>query len=121
MTSFPVGGTGGTSGTVGGTVPRSQVVGQDCVCNTHPIPSPDMATPVLTESEKSCPTKFREQCLADRTTYSLTLRAEGNDPRPAIIRLRSLLKLMLRGFGLRVITIRELPADRSAQQAGPAA
>lgn len=56
-----------------------------------------------------------------RTTYELTLRAEGPDPRPPIIRLRSLLKLMLRGFGLRCVTIREIPADRSPQQAGPAA
>lgn len=35
--------------------------------------------------------------------YVITLVATGTDPRPAIIRLRQLLKIALRGFKLRCV------------------
>lgn len=38
-----------------------------------------------------------------RETYTLTLRAEPDDTRPPIIRLRQLLKLAKRGFRLACI------------------
>ena len=40
-------------------------------------------------------------------TFEITFRAEAGDSIPAIIRLRRLLKVALRSFGLRCVTIRE--------------
>lgn len=46
--------------------------------------------------------------MLDRDTYVLTIRDAANrhETRPIRIRLRTLLKLMLRGFGLRCTDIR---------------
>ncbi len=42
--------------------------------------------------------------------YAITLRSitRPSDMRPPATRLRALVKLMLRGFGFRVVTIREI-------------
>src|SRR5262245_55538408 len=45
---------------------------------------------------------------SNHPTFALTIPAEGKDPRPAMVRVRSMLKLMLRAFGLRCLTIREV-------------
>ena len=46
--------------------------------------------------------------MPDRESYVITIRDAANhhETRPAITRLRALLKLMLRGFGLRCVEIR---------------
>lgn len=46
--------------------------------------------------------------MLDRDTYVITIRDAANrhETRPISIRLRTLLKLMLRGFGLRCTDIR---------------
>ena len=44
----------------------------------------------------------------DIETFEIVLRSEGHNNPPAIIRLRRLLKVALRGFGLRCVTIREM-------------
>ena len=41
-------------------------------------------------------------------TFEITFRAEAGDSIPAIIRLRRLLKVALRSFGLRCTLIREI-------------
>lgn len=40
----------------------------------------------------------------DATTFVVTLKATGSDPRPVIVRLRGALKHLLRCFGLRCVT-----------------
>lgn len=42
----------------------------------------------------------------DRSTYMITLTASAGTV-PAVVRLRSLLKLALRRFGFRVVEVRE--------------
>jgi hypothetical protein len=49
--------------------------------------------------------------------YELVLRAEPWSV-PAIIRLRRLLKLALRSFGLRCVELKELPADDATVTTG---
>jgi hypothetical protein len=43
-----------------------------------------------------------------RAQFRVSLRAEGEGP-PAVIRLRSFLKVALRAFGLRAVAVEELP------------
>jgi hypothetical protein len=51
--------------------------------------------------------------MADRPIYRLTLRATGDGP-PAIIRLRRFLKAALRGYGLRCLSVEEMPEKPSS-------
>jgi hypothetical protein len=52
--------------------------------------------------------------IGDGDQIRLTVRAEGPGP-PAAIRLRHLLKSMLRGYGLRVVSIEGMPAESVAE------
>jgi hypothetical protein len=49
---------------------------------------------------------------ADRPIFSLLLKAEPTRPggAPPVTRLRSALKVLLRAFGLRALSVKELPS-----------
>ena len=58
--------------------------------------------------------------MAMRETYTITVTDAANrhETRPISIRLRTLLKLMLRGFGLRCTDIREVKPSTSVAHDG---
>lgn len=55
--------------------------------------------------------------MKDGPAYRLTFRAEGDGP-PAIVRVRRLLKIALRGYGLRCLAVEETPQDQRLKK-GP--
>ena len=83
---------GGVRGHVGGIpvprMPDDGVCGHPKGMTTHPRHRGDHPRPVC-------------------TTYQIELRAITDDLRPAEIRLRGALKMLLRAFGLRCVTCRE--------------
>lgn len=52
--------------------------------------------------------------ISPKTTYRIELQALGDDSRPAVTRLRRLLKHALRALRLRCVTVREVHGDESS-------
>jgi hypothetical protein len=52
----------------------------------------------------------------DRPTFRLTLRAERGWTAPPVVRLRRLAKALLRAYGFRLLEVRELAADGTADR-----
>lgn len=52
-------------------------------------------------------------------TYVVTFRAIPGDSRPAVTRLRQLLKFSLRTLRLRCVAVREVPGDGAEKSTGP--
>ena len=55
---------------------------------------------------------------ANHDAYSITFRAADDGPPDVFVRLRRLLKVSLRRFGLRAEDIRKTRPDRRADQSG---
>ena len=58
--------------------------------------------------------------MTDRRRFTLTIQdAEPRNPVPLTPRLRRLLKVMLRGYGIRCVDMRPVPTSSSSQLSSP--